>query len=72
MENVKPILVVYCTGKARCSFSGKVSEGATVTFADKSIVREHLSWTMLKKLLVHKERASANTSGDSSQTERQS
>ncbi|WP_173405127.1 hypothetical protein [Novipirellula maiorica] len=65
METMKPVCVVYSIGKQKCSFSGKTAEGAVVSFADKSVVREFLSWVMIRKLLAFKEKA-ANAQSEAS------
>ncbi|MBB3208907.1 lipid-binding SYLF domain-containing protein [Rhodopirellula rubra] len=70
-DTQKPIAVVYSMGKQKCSFSGKSAEGAVVSFADKSVTREFLSWPMIRKLLAFKEKANAQPEPSGGHAERQ-
>ena len=72
MENQKPIAVIYSMSKSKCSFSNKTADGAVVSFADKSVVREFLSWSMIRKLLAFREKSLAQPQPSGETTERQS
>lgn len=50
-SQAKPIAVIYSIGTAKCGFTGKKADGAVVSFADRSVTRQHLSWAVIRRLL---------------------
>lgn len=63
MENKKPLAVIHEISKGKCTFTGKSCDGAVVSFADGSIKRGFLSWSILRKLLEFNKNAQAEASG---------
>lgn len=49
-KEVKTVIQIHKIGTAKCSFSGKESEGAWCSFDNGSIKEAFLSWVSLRKL----------------------